>query len=27
VRELHAFGHDTKALLPEGVELDSYINR
>jgi pantetheine-phosphate adenylyltransferase len=27
VRELHAFGHDTRALLPEGVELDSYINR
>ena len=27
VRELHDFGHDTRALLPEGVELDSYINR
>lgn len=25
VRELHAFGHDTKGLLPEGIVLEEYL--
>ena len=25
VRELHAFGHDTKGLLPEGIALEEYL--
>ena len=25
VRELHAFGHDTRALLPEGIRLEDYL--
>ena len=27
VRELHAFGHDTKGLLPEGIELKEYLTQ
>lgn len=26
VRELHAFGHDTEKLLPEGIKLNDYLN-
>ena len=27
VRELHAFGHDTSSLLPEGVVLEEYLTK
>jgi pantetheine-phosphate adenylyltransferase len=27
VRELHAFGHDTSSLLPEGVTLTEYLEK
>ena len=27
VRELHTFGHSTKGLLPEGVELEEYLTQ
>lgn len=27
VRELHTFGHDTKGLLPEGINLDEYLTQ
>ena len=26
VRELHAFGHDTQALLPKGIRLEDYVD-
>lgn len=27
VRELYTFGHDTKGLLPQGIELEEYLTR
>lgn len=27
VRELHAFGHNTQGLLPEGIELEEYLTQ
>ena len=27
VRELHTFGHSTKELLPEGIELEEYLTQ
>jgi pantetheine-phosphate adenylyltransferase len=27
VRELHTFGHSTKGLLPEGIELEEYLTQ